>query len=111
MTTTAEAGASAGDEVDQECGVCGEGPYARWGAFLGEHTLDTGSEIQGWMWAYEAGRMVFLADAHGDAETAHSEICFILDTHRRVPYCGGCADELRSDQGLPPSARLTVFAS
>lgn len=111
MTATAEAGASAGDEVEQGCGICGEGPYARWGAFLGEYTVDAGSEIQVWMWAYEAGKMVFLADAHGDEDVTHGDACFILDTSSRVPYCGGCADELLSDQGLPPSARLTVFAS
>jgi hypothetical protein len=108
---TAEAPASAEDEADQGCGVCGEGPYVEWGAFVGEYTVDTGSEIQGWMWQYEAGKMVFLADAQGDEDATLSEDCFILDTVRRVPYCGGCADELRSDQGLPPSARLTVLAS
>jgi hypothetical protein len=108
---TAEAPASAEDEADQECGVCGEGPYVEWGAFVGEYTIDTGSEIPGWMWVYEAGKMVFLADADGEESTTLSEACFILDTRRLVPYCDACADELKSDQGLPPSARLTVLAT
>jgi hypothetical protein len=109
--TTAEADASARDEVDQGCGVCGEGPHVGWGAFLGEHTIDTGSEVQAWAWLYEGGKLVFLAGVTGGQDTSLDRDCFILDTRRRVPYCGACADELKSDQGLSPSARLTVLAS
>jgi hypothetical protein len=111
MTTTAGAEAPAGNEVDQDCGVCEGGPYVGWGAFLGEHTIDTGSEIQAWVWRYERGKLVFLADATGGRDTSLDGDCFILDTRRRVPYCGACADDLKSDQGLPPSARLVVLAS
>jgi hypothetical protein len=107
----AEADASAGDEVNQECGVCGKGPHVGWGAFLGEHTIDTGSEVQAWAWLYEGGKLVFLADATGGQDVSLDRDCFILDTWRRVPYCGACADELKSDQGLPANARLTVLAS
>jgi hypothetical protein len=94
--------------VDQECGICEGGLYAEWGAFLGEHTVDTGSEIQAWLWQYEGGKLVFLVDV---PDSYDDRGCFILDARRRVPYCGACADELKSDQGLPPSARLIVLAS